>query len=95
MIEKLSLVIFCEFLIKKTGNSERASFIISPEWVIKSIEVVTEPIWRSSNELVRKLKALEYVAKNPGQACPASRNTGWVTLKPSVKIAGNVDQEIS
>lgn len=81
-------------LNQKSWNSERASFIISPAWIIKSIEVVTEPIGRSSHELVRKLKALEYVAKNPWQACPASRNTGSKTLTPSVKIAGNVDKEL-
>lgn len=81
-------------LNQDSWNSERATFIISPEGVIKSIEVVTEPIGRSSHELVRKLTALEHVAKNPWQACPASRNTGAKTLKPSVKIAGNVDQEL-
>ena len=79
----------------ETGNADRGTFIISPEGVIKSIEIVTEPIGRSSNELVRKLKALEFVANNPGQACPASRN--WPkdqTLKPGIKIAGNVWNEL-
>lgn len=63
-------------LNEKTGNAERGSFIISPDRVLKSIEVVTEPIGRSSEELVRKLTALEFVRSNPGQACPASWNTG-------------------
>jgi len=77
-------------LNEKTGNAERGSFIISPDRVLKSIEVVTEPIGRSSEELVRKLTALEFVRSNPGQACPASWNTGWKTLTPSIDIAGKV-----
>lgn len=72
---------------KDSGNSERGTFIISPEGIIKSIEVVTEPIGRSSHELLRKLKALAFVRKNPGYACPASWNTGAKTIKPSIKIA--------
>lgn len=77
-----------------SGNSERGTFIISPEGVIKSIEIVTEPIWRSSNELLRKVRALEFVRSNPGQACPANRNIWWETLRPSIKIAGNVSAEL-
>jgi alkyl hydroperoxide reductase subunit AhpC len=61
---------------KQSGNSERGTFIISPDGVIKSIEIVTEPIGRSSNELVRKINALNYVATHPGHACPASWNLG-------------------
>jgi peroxiredoxin (alkyl hydroperoxide reductase subunit C) len=77
-----------------SGNSERGTFIISPDGIIKAIEVVTEPIGRSAAELLRKVKALDYVLKNPGQACPASRNTGAQTLTPSIKIAGHVGEEL-
>ena len=77
-----------------TGNSERATFIISPDGVIKGIEIVTEPIGRNSAELVRKVKALDFVRDNPWHACPASRNTGDKTLQPSIKIAGHVGEEL-
>ena len=79
---------------EESGNSERATIIISPEGVVKSIEMVTEPIGRSSTELVRKLRALNHVATNPGQVCPASWNTGGVTLKPSIDIVGKVGEEL-
>ena len=78
-----------------TWNAERWTFIISPDGVIKSIEVVTEPIGRSSAELVRKLKALEFVRTNPGSACPASWDTWAKTLNPSIKIAGKVDESLN
>ncbi len=74
----------------ETGNSERWTFIISPEGVIKSVEIVTEPIGRSSAELMRKLKALEFVRTNPGSACPSSWNVGDKILKPGIGIAGKV-----
>lgn len=73
-----------------SGNSERATFIISPDLVVQSVEIVTEPIGRSSVELLRKLKALQFVRKNPGHACPASWNVGAATLKPGVQLAGKV-----
>jgi peroxiredoxin (alkyl hydroperoxide reductase subunit C) len=77
-----------------TGNSERGTFIISPDGVIKSIEIVTEPIGRASNELLRKVRSLDFVRNNPGHACPASWNIGLKTLNPSIKIAGHVAESL-
>ncbi len=78
-----------------TGNAERGTIIISPDGIIKSVEIVTEPLGRSSAELVRKLKALEFMRNNPGSACPASWNDGDKVLKPSIKIAGHVDESLA
>lgn len=74
----------------KSWNSERWTFVISPEWILKSYEVVTEPVWRSSDDLYRKLTALKFVTENPWQACPASWNNNMPTLKPSIQIAWHV-----
>jgi len=79
----------------ESGNSARGTFIISPERVLKSIEIVTEPLGRSSNELLRKLRALEFMRTNPGQACPANWNIGDQTLLPSIKIAGHVAEQFT
>ena len=76
----------------KSGNSERGTFIISPEGIIKSVEVSTEPLGRSALELVRKVRALEYMRNNPGHACPASRNIGQQDLTPGLDIAGRVGE---
>jgi len=81
-------------LNEQSWNAERWTFIISPEWIIKSVEIVTEPIGRSSSELIRKVKALDYVRQHPGAACPASRDTDGKTLTPGIKIAGNVGKEL-
>jgi peroxiredoxin (alkyl hydroperoxide reductase subunit C) len=79
-------------LNETSGNSERGTFIISPDGFIKSIEIVTEPIGRSSVELLRKIRALESVRANPGSACPASWNVGESILHPSIKIAGKIGE---
>ena len=79
---------------EKSGNAERGTFIISPDGIVKSIEIVTEPIGRSAHELLRKIQALEFVRSNPGQACPASRNIGLKTLKPSMNLVGKVGEEL-
>lgn len=81
-------------LSMETGNSERGTFIISPEGTIKSVEIVTEPIGRSANELVRKVNALEFVRSNPGNACPASWNVWQKVLKPGIDIAGKVGESL-
>ena len=75
----------------ETGHAERGTFIISPEGVLKMIEIHTEPVGRSTKELVRKLKALKFVTENPGNACVASWDEdNHPVLKPSLQIAGDV-----
>jgi alkyl hydroperoxide reductase subunit AhpC len=37
---------------------------------------------------------LEHVRTNPGQACPASWNTGDKILKPTIDIAGMVAEHL-
>ncbi len=81
-------------LNEESGNSERGTFIISPDGVLKTSEVHTEPLGRSSAELLRKLKGLKFITENPGQACPASWNTDMPTLKPSIDIAGHVGENM-
>ena len=79
----------------ESGHAERGTFIISPEGVLKMIEIHTEPVGRSAKELVRKLKALKFVRENPGNACVASWDDDYQpTLKPDLKIAGKVEEAI-
>jgi peroxiredoxin (alkyl hydroperoxide reductase subunit C) len=74
----------------KTWISARGTFIIDPDLICRWIEITSGPLWRNSAELIRKIKALQFMRSNPGTACPAK----WVlwdkTLTPSIKIAGEV-----
>lgn len=81
-------------LDESNGLAGRGSFIIDPEGICRGIEITSGPLGRNSEELIRKIKALQFMAENPGQACPAK----WVlwnkTLKPSIKISGEVAQQL-
>ena len=72
------------------GLSHRGTFIISPEGVIKSVEINDDSIGRSAKELLRKVRAAKYTSENPGQVCPASWEKGKDTLKPDVSLVGEI-----
>lgn len=76
------------------GMSQRAVFIIDPEGILRMAEIVSDDIGRNARELLRKLKALQFVRKNPGKVCPASWEEGGSTLEPGIKKAGKVYKEI-
>ena len=75
-----------------SGNAERGTYIISPEGVLKMIEISTDAVGRSAAELVRKLAGLHYVASNPGTACPASWENNMPVIRPSIKATGHVEE---
>ena len=50
----------------------------------------TNAIARDVKETVRKLKAAQFVANNPGQVCPAKWNEGAKTITPSLDLVGKI-----
>ena len=68
----------------------RGTFLINPEGVIKTVEIHDDGIGRDADELLRKVKAAQYVAKNPGQVCPAKWKEGAATLTPSLDLVGKI-----
>ena len=81
-------------LDEKTGIAGRGTFVIDPDGIIRVIEVTSGPLGRNSDELLRKIEALQHMKNNPGMACPAKWTPGKKTLKPSIKIAGQVGEEL-
>jgi len=79
-----------EVLRPQGGVADRATFVVDPEGLIKSIEISDEPIGRNADELLRKIQALDYHRKNPGQACPAKWKPGAETLKPGLDLVGKL-----
>ena len=77
-------------LIEEEGLALRGTFILNPEGVVKTAEVHDNSIARDVKETLRKLKAAMYVAKNPGQVCPAKWNEGAATLTPSLDLVGKI-----
>ena len=76
--------------IEEEGLSLRGTFVINPEGVIKTLEIHDNAIARDVSETLRKLKAAQFVAANPGQVCPAKWNEGAKTLKPSLDLVGKI-----
>lgn len=79
-----------EVLIEEDGIAERGTFVINPEGQIKIIELHDGGIGRDASELLRKVKAAQYVANNPGEVCPAKWKEGDETLKPSLDLVGKI-----
>ena len=76
--------------IDEEGLALRGTFILNPEGVVKTAEIHDNAIARDMKETLRKLKAAQYVAKNPGQVCPAKWNEGAKTLTPSLDLVGKI-----
>ncbi len=76
--------------IEEEGLALRGTFVINPDGVIKTMEVHDNAIARDVKETLRKVKAAQYVAKNPGQVCPAKWQEGAATLTPSLDLVGKI-----
>ena len=76
--------------IEEEGLALRGTFVINPEGVIKTAEVHDNAIARDVKETLRKLKAAQFVANNPGQVCPAKWQEGAQTLAPSLDLVGKI-----
>ena len=76
--------------IPEEGLALRGTFVIDPSGTIKTMEVHSNEIARDVKETLRKLQAAQYVAKNPGQVCPAKWQEGAKTLTPSLDLVGKI-----
>merc|ERR1711907_924021 len=61
-----------DVLREGAGLADRATFVVDPDGVIQLVEQTCEGVGRNANELVRKIRAAQYVRNNPGQVCPAA-----------------------
>jgi peroxiredoxin len=79
-----------EVMIEEEGMALRGTFVINPEGQIKLMEVHDNGIGRDASELMRKVKAAQYVAAHPGEVCPAKWTEGAETLTPSLDLVGKI-----
>jgi peroxiredoxin len=79
-----------DVLIEEEGLALRGTFLINPEGLIKLFEVHDNGIGRDASELLRKVKAAQYVASHPGEVCPAKWTEGAKTLTPSLDLVGKI-----
>ncbi|MBF6616815.1 alkyl hydroperoxide reductase subunit C [Pollutimonas thiosulfatoxidans] len=79
-----------EVLIEEEGMALRGTFVVNPEGQIKVMEVHDNGIGRVASELLRKVKAAQYIAAHPGEVCPAKWEEGAKTLTPSLDLVGKI-----
>ncbi|GAA2996921.1 alkyl hydroperoxide reductase subunit C [Prevotella corporis] len=72
------------------GVAYRGTFVVNPQGLIKLVEMQDNSIGRNADELVRKVKAAQFVESHPGEVCPAKWNEGADTLKPSIDLVGKL-----
>ncbi|HWK62191.1 MAG TPA: alkyl hydroperoxide reductase subunit C [Eoetvoesiella sp.] len=77
-------------LIEEEGIALRGTFVINPEGQIKVLEIHDNGIGRDASELLRKVKAAQYIAAHPGEVCPAKWEEGAKTLTPSLDLVGKI-----
>lgn len=79
-----------DVLIEEEGLALRGTFLVNPEGQIKLFEVHDNGIGRNASELLRKVRAAQYVASHPGEVCPAKWDQGASTLTPSLDLVGKI-----
>lgn len=79
-----------DILREGEGLADRGTFLVDPDGVIQFTEVTAEGIGRNAVELLRKVKAAQYVREHPGEVCPAKWEEGDDTLAPSLDLVGKI-----
>lgn len=79
-----------DVMIEEDGLALRGTFLANPEGVVKVAEIHDLGIGRSAKDMVRKVKAAQYVANHDGEVCPAAWEEGEETLTPSLDLVGKI-----
>ncbi|TVR20400.1 MAG: alkyl hydroperoxide reductase subunit C [Ilumatobacter sp.] len=72
------------------GLADRGTFLVDPDGIIQFLEITPEGVGRNAVELLRKIKAAQYVRTHPGEVCPAKWEEGDDTLAPSLDLVGKI-----
>ncbi len=76
---------------EEAGVDIRGRFLIDPDGVIQAMEVLTPPVGRNPDELIRQIQAYQHVRAAKGaEATPSGWTPGQPTLKPGPDLVGNV-----
>ena len=78
MISDNTLMISRSFIVLREGEgrADRGTFIVDPDGIIQAMEITSEGIGRDATDLMRKVKAAQYVRAHPDEVCPAKWQEG-------------------
>lgn len=74
---------------EEEGVDVRGRFLIDPEGIIQAAEILSPPVGRNPQELLRQIKAYQHHQKT-GEVMPSGWVEGKPTLKPSPGLTGKV-----
>ena len=72
------------------GRADRGTFVVDPDGIIQAMEITAEGVGRDADDLMRKVKAAQYVRAHPDEVCPAKWKEGEETLAPSLDLVGKI-----
>jgi len=79
---------------ENAGVDIRGRFVIDPDGVIQAMEMLSPPVGRNVNELIRQVQAFQHVRNTGGaEATPSGWEPGKPTLKPGPELVGKVWEE--
>ena len=79
-----------DVMIEEDGLADRGTFVIDPAGKIQIVEINAGGVGRNATELLRKIKAAQYVAAHPNEVCPAKWEEGDDTHAPSLDLVGKI-----
>ena len=74
---------------EEAGVNVRGRFLIDPEGVVQAAEILSPPVGRNPEELLRQIKAYQHHQKT-GEVIPSGWKEGDKTIKPHAGLAGKV-----
>lgn len=81
---------------ESTGLDSRARFIIDPDGIVESFEVLPNSVGRNVEEILRQIEAYKLVRRTgASEVAPSGWRPGKKTLKPSPELVGYVWKEWS
>ncbi len=79
-----------DVLDEESGLAQRGTFIIDPDGIVQAVEINADGIGRNAADLIDKIRAAQYVRKNPGEVCPAKWRESGETLTPGLDLVGKI-----
>ena len=79
-----------DVLDEAAGVALRATFVIDPDGVVQTEEVNAGGIGRDASQVYDKVRAAQFIRKNPDQVCPAKWKESGKTLTPGLDLVGKI-----